>query len=142
MHRDDLNVSLARTSGAAAIVTVTGELNLFTSERLSPATQAAAGDHTHVVLDLSAVPFCDSSGLNALIILYRSLHGAGGSLSLAAVPERLMRLLHTTGVQRLIPTYPTIDQAVERVPQSRDSNGSGGDGPDSNGREQAGPVAD
>jgi anti-sigma B factor antagonist len=115
VQSDDLGVSLTHTSGAVAVVTVTGELNLFTSGGLSAATQAAAGDHAHVILDLAAVPFCDSSGLNALIILYRRLHGAGGSLSLAAVPERLTRLLHTTGVQRLIPSYPTVDQALARL---------------------------
>jgi anti-sigma B factor antagonist len=119
VENDDLGVSLTHTSGAAAVVTLTGELNLFTSGGLSTATQAAAGDHAHVILDLAAVPFCDSSGLNALIILYRKLNGAGGSLSLAAVPERLMRLLHTTGVQRLIPTHPTVDQALESLSTSR-----------------------
>jgi anti-sigma B factor antagonist len=149
VQSDDLKVSLARTSGAAAIVTVTGELNLFTSEHLSPATRTAVGDHAHVVLDLAAVPFCDSSGLNALIILYRRLRGAGGSLSLAAVPDRLMRLLHTTGVQRLIPTYATVDEAAARVPQSPEAapqghevTGSEVQGKSPNGREQAGSVAD
>ncbi|MBC6457251.1 STAS domain-containing protein [Actinomadura sp. HBU206391] len=115
-----MGVSLTQTSGAAAVVAVSGELNLFTSGGLSAAAQAEAGDHAHVILDLAGVPFCDSSGLNSLIILYRRLQAVGGSLCLAAVPERLVRLLHTTGVQRLIPVYPTVDDALAHLPKSRE----------------------
>lgn len=115
----DLDVSVIRTSGRAAVLAVTGELNLYTSGGFGAAARAAAGDgHPHLILDLGAVSFCDSSGLSALITLYRWVQDAGGSLTLAAVPERLNRLLEMSGVARLIAICPTADEALAKHPHS------------------------
>ncbi|MFC6882604.1 MULTISPECIES: STAS domain-containing protein [Actinomadura] len=118
-HAHDLRISMARTLDGIAVLAVEGELNLTTSTRLSDTALTVAGDqHPHLILDLSRVPFCDSSGLNALIVLYRRLKAGHGSLTLAAVPDRLTRLLTHTGVNRLIPTHPTTDSALTTHPHA------------------------
>lgn len=115
----DLDVSVTRTSGAVTVLAVTGELNLYTSGGFGAAARAAAGaGHPHLILDLGAVSFCDSSGLSALITLYRWVQDAEGSLMLAGVPDRLIRLLDMSGVSRLITIFPTADEAIARHPHS------------------------
>jgi anti-sigma B factor antagonist len=86
--------------------------------------RGAAGDGPpHLVLDLSEVPFCDSSGLSALIMLHRWAGEAGGSLTLAAVPDRMVRLLQMSGVDQAIPVQPTTREALDRHPRTSDPQG-------------------
>ncbi|MFD0905681.1 STAS domain-containing protein [Actinomadura sediminis] len=111
-----LDVSVVERHGAIAVLAVAGELDLNNGPLLAGAALDAAGEgHPHVVLEMSRVPFCDSSGLNALIRLYRRLRAEEGTLTLAAVPARLTRLLGMTGIDRIIPAHPDVPDAVEAV---------------------------
>ncbi|WP_067475109.1 STAS domain-containing protein [Actinomadura hibisca] len=113
----ELDITVAERRPLLVVLAYSGELNLRTSGEMPATALALAGDdHPHVVLDLSGVPFCDSSGLNALIVLYRRLHTNGGTMTLAAVPDRLGRLLTMTGIDRLIPTHPTVEAALAAHP--------------------------
>ncbi|MFD9307262.1 STAS domain-containing protein [Streptomyces sp. NPDC060048] len=47
--------------------------------------------HRHLILDLQDVTFCDSSGFNALVGIFRCAKSVDGTLALAAVPDRLQR---------------------------------------------------
>ncbi|MFD3513924.1 STAS domain-containing protein [Streptomyces sp. NPDC058663] len=71
-----------------------------------------ADGHPHLVADLGGVTFCDSSGLGALIGIWRCAKEANGSLTLAAIPDRLGRLLHVTGMDTLLPAHPNVDAAL------------------------------
>lgn len=117
----DLDVEVTDVSGPVAVVTVTGELNLYTSGGFRTAVRGACGDgHPHLILDLAGVPFCDSSGLSALIMLHRWAGEAGGSLTLAAVPDRMARLLQMSGVDQTIPIKPTVREVLEQHPHGGD----------------------
>jgi len=102
---------------ALAVVQVSGAMDYDTSPALE---QALAGllqaGARHLVLDMAAVTFCDSSGINALI---RTLAHAGreqGSLALVATTPRVQGVLELTGVDAAITTYPTITLARESLP--------------------------
>ncbi|MEV5825495.1 STAS domain-containing protein [Spirillospora sp. NPDC052242] len=111
-----LDVTVVERHGPIAVLSVAGELDLNNGPLLADAALDAAGEgHPHVILEMSRVPFCDSSGLNALIRLYRRLRAEQGSLTLAAVPARLTRLLSMTGIDRIIPAHPDVPDAVETV---------------------------
>ncbi|GAB3987132.1 STAS domain-containing protein [Actinoallomurus acanthiterrae] len=116
----DLDVDVTDASGPVAVLTVKGELNLYTSGGFRTAVRAAGDGHPHLILDLSGVPFCDSSGLSALIMLRRWAGEAGGSLTLAAVPDRLGRLLEMSGVDQAIPVRPTAREALDGHPHRDD----------------------
>ncbi|MFD3723053.1 STAS domain-containing protein [Streptomyces sp. NPDC058674] len=89
--------------------------------RPRPGRAAARPSHRHLLLDLEAVTFCDSSGFNALIGIYRCAKEAEGSVTLAAVPDRLERLLNLTGLSTLLPAYPTTAQALNAHDLSRNT---------------------
>ncbi|MEV5747856.1 STAS domain-containing protein [Actinoallomurus sp. NPDC052308] len=117
----DLDVDVIDVSGPIAVLTVKGELNLYTSGGFRTAVRGAGGDgHPHLILDVSGVPFCDSSGLSALIMLHRWAGEAGGSLTLAAVPDRMSRLLEMSGVDQTIPIQRTVGEALEQHPHGGD----------------------
>ncbi|MBA8953201.1 STAS domain-containing protein [Actinomadura namibiensis] len=109
----NLQVAVVERRDTVVVLAVTGELDMRTSSRFLDVAQGSVDTgHPDVILDLVGVPFCDSSGLNALVLLYRRLHAAGGSLALAQVPDRLARLLSLTGVDRLIPSHLTTKAAL------------------------------
>jgi anti-anti-sigma factor len=57
----------------ALVVDAEGEVDLATAPQLAAALGAVSESTTRVVLDLSAVSFLDSSGLNALVHARREL---------------------------------------------------------------------
>ncbi|WP_406123658.1 STAS domain-containing protein [Streptomyces canus] len=64
-----------------------------------------------VVLDLSAVSFCDSAGLNVLIGAWRQADAGGVVLALACVPEPVRRILQMTGADQVLRVYGTVADA-------------------------------
>lgn len=110
---DDIELALTATPGPVAVATVTGEIDLHTAPGLrARGLELINQGHHHLILDLSGVGFCDSAGLSALIGIWHGAQQAGGSLTLAAVPDRLMRMLTLTGVDTLLPHYPSTTDAL------------------------------
>ncbi|CQR59324.1 STAS domain-containing protein [Streptomyces leeuwenhoekii] len=102
----------ANTSGTCLIVQVSGEMDYqsvpFFRERLLDELTRSQGD---VVLDLSAVPFCDSAGLNVLLRIWRKATEAGSVVVLACVPANLQRMLSMTGMDSVLRVYATVADA-------------------------------
>lgn len=103
-------LDLRHADNGWAVLFVTGDLDPATAPRLHEQAQALlTGGPVRLLLDMSAVDFCDSSGLSAVLGLWQQAKAAGGSLTLIAVPDRLARLLRITGTDTLIPAHPAED---------------------------------
>ncbi|MET9323349.1 STAS domain-containing protein [Streptomyces sp. NPDC003038] len=110
---DGLTLTTSSTDGRLAVLSVGGHIDIETAPTLRGSALALiAQGHSHLVLDLAQVTFCDSSGLNALIGIMRCAKTADGSLALASIPDRLARMLDFTGVSTVLPAYPSADAAV------------------------------
>ncbi|MGI5478707.1 STAS domain-containing protein [Streptomyces lavendofoliae] len=106
-------LNLAHIDGPLAIATLTGDLDLHTAPGLrTGASEWIRQGHHHLILDLRGVGFCDSSGLSALIGVWHSAKQAGGALELAAVPDRLTRMLTLTGLDSLLTVHPTAQDVL------------------------------
>lgn len=99
----------------AAVLAMSGDLDLLAAPELYQRGAHAVEGRHNLILDLSGVTFCDSSGFNALIRLRRRAEEAGGRLLLAAPPEQVVRLLALSGAQVLFPTTETLDEARAMV---------------------------
>jgi anti-sigma B factor antagonist len=65
-----------------------------------------------VIIDLSEVPYIDSSGLGSLVGAYISRQKAGRSVALSGVNERVFRLFEITKTESLFLMFETLDDAV------------------------------
>lgn len=111
---DDLTLTTTHIDGPLAVVTVGGEIDFETAPALrTHGLELIAQGHPHLILDLTPVTFCDSSGFNALIGIMRCARTANGSLTLAAAPDRLSRMLDLTGLGTVLPSYPTTAAAMD-----------------------------
>jgi anti-anti-sigma factor len=105
--------------GDWAVLQVSGELDLVTSPVLRQHVHDVVAEGRHsLVLDLSEVLFCDSSGVGVLIASRRLIRSCRGSLRLilpaqgAVDGSHVNRVLGALGVRRLFEVYPDVAAAV------------------------------
>ncbi|MFF4118514.1 STAS domain-containing protein [Streptomyces sp. NPDC001714] len=105
--------------GEWAVLGVSGELDLVTSPVLRQRVHdVVAEGHHSLVLDLSDVFFCDSSGVGVLIAARRLIRSCRGRLRLilpahgASDGSHVNRVLGALGVRRLFDVYADIDSAT------------------------------
>ena len=94
----ELNVS-SRYHDDHTIVTICGEIDLYTAPRLHSelAGLLADGMPARVVIDMSGVEFCDSTGMNVLLSCLRRARERGGELEIAAPKPAVRKILQVTG---------------------------------------------
>ncbi len=94
------------TVGAWKILSVAGELDMHTSPALQERLDAlSVGDSPKVAVDLSAVPFMDSSSLGILVSNFKRLQERGGDLAIVGVAGSPQKVLSITGIDRVIPIF-------------------------------------
>ena len=83
-----------------AVITVTGELDVFTAQQLRDRLQDAADTGCRVVmLDLGAVSFVDASALRTIAVCRKNLAAIDGSLHLVAWSPRFLRVCRLAGLE-------------------------------------------
>ncbi|QLI99857.1 STAS domain-containing protein [Streptomyces sp. NEAU-sy36] len=106
-------------TGEWAVLHVRGELDLMTSPVLRQRVHDVVADgHHSLVVDLSDVFFCDSSGVGVLVAARRLIRSCHGRLRLI-LPDRgaedgshVNRVLGALGVRRLFDVHPDLDSAT------------------------------
>jgi anti-anti-sigma factor len=68
-----------------------------------------------LILDLSEVEACDSSGLSAILVANRILNSTGGSIRIAAPSEKVYSLIKITQLDRVLPVCDSVEQAFEEL---------------------------
>jgi anti-anti-sigma factor len=83
----------------------------------SDAELCAAEEHlkkngiSRVVIDFSAVPYIDSTGLAFVVELHKTLAAQGGQLFLANANDRVKEVLRMTRIDGVIPTFADAEDA-------------------------------
>src|SRR3954471_2025326 len=106
--------------GEWVVLQVSGEMDLVTSPAVRQHVHDAVADgRRSVVLDLSEVRFCDSSGVGVLIAARRLMRSCQGRLRLilpaqgAVDGSHVNRVLAALGVRRLFDVYADVDDALK-----------------------------
>ncbi len=93
-----------------------GELDAFTVSQFRQALADLAST-PRLLIDMSAVPFLDSAGLGALIGGIRRARELGGDVAVACNRPTLVRLLRTTGFDRIVTVADTVEEAAAALQQ-------------------------
>jgi anti-anti-sigma factor len=94
----DFAVHVAPTDDGGTDVTVFGELDLATVDKVSAALDSVLTGSGHVVIDLRACPFVDSTGIAAIARAAIGLREQGRPLRIRGVRERVRRILEISGL--------------------------------------------
>jgi anti-anti-sigma factor len=109
------------------VVTAPAEIDVITAEKLRTVLlEAAENGHATIVVDLTGTRFCDSSGLNVLAAAHRRAENEGGELRLALPTSgTVTRVLAITALNRVIPCFNGLDQALTAPRSSQRPRGFG-----------------
>ncbi len=120
-----LTIGTEETGDGYSICRPAGELDAFTVAQFRQVL-ADVASAKKLVIDLSGVPFIDSAGLGALIGGIRRTRELGGDVAVACDRPTLVRLLKTTGFDRIVNVTDNVEQAksaLRDAAQAQDSSG-------------------
>ncbi|WP_187279533.1 anti-sigma factor antagonist [Quadrisphaera setariae] len=119
--RRPLDAALTRDQDAEVLHLV-GDLDLQAAPEVKGwssrlLTEPADGSRraVAVVVDLTDVPFVDSTGVGALLSVLRDVRGRGGDLVLAGPNHELTHLLASLGLPAVLQVFETREQALTHV---------------------------
>lgn len=89
------------SQGDHTVMSVSGEIDLYTAPRLHGelVSALAEGGPVRLVVDMSGVEFCDSTGMNVLLAAHRRARENGGDLELARPRPAVRKILQVTGLE-------------------------------------------
>ncbi len=99
------------------MVSLRGQLDMDTATGLTDTLDTLHRDGvTRIVVDLSGVTFCDSTGLSSLVVGYHRAARAGGYLRLAGPSDFLLRVLAVVGILDTLPVFRSAAAACRGDP--------------------------
>jgi anti-sigma B factor antagonist len=101
-----------RAVNGYAIVEARGEIDLYTSPWLREAVLEALGSSAHVIVDLAAVTFIDSTGLGVLVSAQKRAENADGTMCLAGPAGLVAKVLRVTHLDRAFTIHANIETAL------------------------------
>jgi len=111
MESARLQLQQGKDNGNGTVATrLDGKLSLETVNSFLQTTRKEQANH--LVLDMTGVAFLDSSGVGALVSLFVTRKHAGKTMALASLTKQAIAVLQVSGILKLIPTYPTAEEAV------------------------------
>jgi anti-sigma B factor antagonist len=100
-------------AGDCAVVVVTGEVDVFTASDLRQhVINLVDNGILHMVADLRAVDFLDSTGLGVLVGSLKRLRMRDGSLKLVATGGRILQVFEVTGLTHVFELCSSVPDAI------------------------------
>jgi anti-sigma B factor antagonist len=108
---------LAAVPGAT-VVTMPGEVTYDNAADVhEQLTTAMVPRIATVIVDFTATTFCDTAAIREVVVSHRLADTNGIELRLV-VPSSLRRIFTLTGLDPLLPIYPTLSTALNPTPAS------------------------
>jgi anti-sigma B factor antagonist len=96
------------------VVAVTGEIDLFTAPEFKQhVTAPIEAGSRHVIVDLTATTFIDSSSLGVLIGAHRRLRRNDGSLVIVCNSDAIAKTFRITGLDSVFTIVGSLDDALD-----------------------------
>lgn len=116
----DFEIRTAQLTPSIYVVSVTGEIDAFTSPSLEQELDWVLGDGaSNAVVDLGEVAFIDSTALRVLLKALPKFSKRGGTLVLATADSRVLKTLEITGLDTKFTVEPRLAEAIARLADGR-----------------------
>jgi len=118
--QNPLSIEVSLPAQDVAVITAEGYLDVDTATELQHhlANQLHHG-RRHFLLDLSKVPFMDSSGMSIILRAYQEVRDLPGSVHIISPTPAVQRILDLTGVSITVPVSDSVEEALARIIQEQ-----------------------
>jgi anti-anti-sigma factor len=79
---------------------------------VEPQVMAALPENGILVLDLAKLRYCSSAGLRMLLVAVKQAAAQRARFGLAGVQPAVAEMLESTGVDKVVPSFPNAAQAA------------------------------
>lgn len=100
MNREVLHIGVME-KGATRVLKLTGELDSYTSDRLTGISRTWIHGAQKVIVNLDGLDYIDSSGLAALVGMWVKAKYSGTQMVVSCQNARIQRVLEITGLLNL-----------------------------------------
>ncbi|MCC7232342.1 MAG: STAS domain-containing protein [Bacteroidia bacterium] len=69
----------------------------------------------NMIFDISGVQYCDSSGLSALLVGFRTCRDNNGTFVLCGAQDHVRKLISISQLDSMITQVPTVNEAVDLI---------------------------
>ena len=113
----------SRRVGDRTVLNVVGEIDVYTAPELREelAVLQEAGP-VHLVVDLTGVPFMDSTGLGVLVGALKRARTTGRDLRLVIDQEKVLKVFRITALTQVFQIHATLDEALAAEQSSAEGN--------------------
>jgi len=108
----DYGVEVGQRDGWA-VVAISGQVDLATAPALKERLlQLVTDGEEHLVCDLTATEFLDSTALGALVSVLKRLKVKGGEMRLVCTSPSILKVFDITGLDRVFAIHASLDDAT------------------------------
>src|SRR5271170_8429769 len=109
----DLTLNVYSDTPDYAVVAVGGEIDVYSAPKLREKliSLVESGSY-HLIIDMEAVEFLDSTGLGVLVGGLKRVRAHDGWIDLVCTQGRILRIFRITGLSRVFNIYDSVDEAL------------------------------
>jgi stage II sporulation protein AA (anti-sigma F factor antagonist) len=110
-----LELSATQIEGGVTLIELRGRLDIQGAAAIQLEFNATASSRTALVVDITAVDYVSSLGIRMLLAVGKEIAARHGKMALLRPQPAVAGVLHTAGIDRLIPVYETREAAIKAV---------------------------
>ena len=109
----DLSLNVYSDTPGSTVVAVGGEIDVYSAPKLRERliTLVDSGSY-HLIVDMEAVEFLDSTGLGVLVGGLKRVRAHDGWIDLVCTQGRILRIFRITGLSRVFSIYDSVADAM------------------------------
>ena len=109
----DLTLNVYSDSPEYTVVAVGGEIDVYSAPKLREKliSLVESGSY-HLIIDMEAVEFLDSTGLGVLVGGLKRVRAHDGWIDLVCTQGRILRIFRITGLSRVFNIYDSVAEAI------------------------------
>jgi anti-sigma B factor antagonist len=109
----ELSLNVYSDNPGSTVVAVGGEIDVYSAPKLRERliTLVDSGSY-HLIVDMEAVEFLDSTGLGVLVGGLKRVRAHDGWIDLVCTQGRILRIFRITGLSRVFSIYDSVADAV------------------------------
>jgi anti-sigma B factor antagonist len=123
----DLTLNVYSDSPDYTVVAVGGEIDVYSAPKLREKliSLVESGSY-HLIIDMEAVEFLDSTGLGVLVGGLKRVRAHDGWIDLVCTQGRILRIFRITGLSRVFNIYDSVVDAIaaHAAPPADGANGT------------------